>query len=134
MSAPTWLDEEFVLQLHQAQIDEHGGAPGVLNPGGLASTLARPLNLLQYEPESSVTRLAASYGYGFAKNHCFNDGNKRIAFVAMAVFLVLNGYDIDAGELEATDVMLGEADGSLGEKELAAWLELRAVHFDIDAN
>ncbi len=36
--------------------------------------------------------LAASYAYGFIKNHCFVDGNKRVVFVVACVFL--SGFNI----------------------------------------
>ncbi len=45
--------------------------------------------------------LAAAYAYGFAKNHAFIDGNKRIALVVIDVFLRLNGYKLVASEAEA---------------------------------
>lgn len=41
---------------------------------------------------------AAAYGYGTATNHPFNDGNKRTALLAMAIFLDLNRLDLDATE------------------------------------
>ncbi|MBE9214508.1 type II toxin-antitoxin system death-on-curing family toxin [Plectonema cf. radiosum LEGE 06105] len=44
-------------------------------------------------PSSNIYDLTAAYGYGLVKNHCFVDGNKRIGFVVMAVFLLRNGYD-----------------------------------------
>ncbi|HNJ64376.1 MAG TPA: type II toxin-antitoxin system death-on-curing family toxin, partial [Turneriella sp.] len=66
--------------------------------------------------------LAASLGYGLAKNHPFGDGNKRIAFAAMGVFMMINGHEINASEVDAVITMLGVADGSIGEKQLAEWL------------
>ncbi len=130
---PQWLDEAYVLQLHHAQIDEHGGSYGVLNSGALDSTLYRPIRKLEYEPESTLFELAASYGFGFARNHCFKDGNKRIALVVTDVFLILNGWELEADELETTDVMLRLAKGELDEAEFAAWVEMKAVAFEVDA-
>ena len=74
-----------------------------------------------------MAELAASYGHGLATNHPFNDGNKRIAFVTMAVFLGLNGHEITAPEAEVVAVMLALAAGELGEEGLAAWLRTRAA-------
>ena len=34
--------------------------------------------------------------FGFAKNHPFNDANKRTALIAIRLFLKLNGYDLAA--------------------------------------
>lgn len=127
-----WLDEDFVLQLHRALVDEHGGSHGVLNHGSLESTLQRPVNLLQYKPSSHVFELAASLGYGLAKNHCFNDGNKRIALVGTDVFLQLNAYELQVDEMEATDAILALAGGDLNESEFALWVEANAVLYNID--
>jgi len=52
-------------------------------------------------------------GFGLARNHAFLDGNQRTSFVAMNVFLILNGYEIETAEAEAVDVMLRLAAGSL---------------------
>lgn len=85
------------------------------------------MNRWAYEQESDILILAAAYGYSLAKNHCFVDGNKRIAFMAMYTFLGLNGYDIDATEPEVVDFMLGVADSSISEEQLIHWLRLQAV-------
>lgn len=63
--------------------------------------------------DAGLPRLATEYGFGLARNHAFLDGNKRTAFVAMNVFLILNGYEIETAEAEAVDVMLRLAAGSL---------------------
>jgi death on curing protein len=62
------------------------------------------------------------YGFGLARNHAFLDGNKRTAFVAMNVFLILNGYEIETAEAEAVDVMLRLAAGSLDLDGLVQWI------------
>src|SRR5690606_24322267 len=94
MSEPRWLTRRVVLTLHRLQIEEHGGTLGLRDDGLLDSALARPHQKHAYEPESDLVTLAAAYGFGLAKNHAFIDGNKRVAFVAMYVFLGLNGYDL----------------------------------------
>jgi death-on-curing family protein len=52
-----------------------------------------------------VQRLAAAYGFGIARNHPFLDGNKRTAFLAIGLFLLKNGYVLDADDAEATRAM-----------------------------
>ena len=121
-----WLSERGVLATHAEQIAEHGGAPGVRDRGLLDSALARPRNLAAYG-EPSVFRLAAAYAFGIARNHPFVDGNKRTALVAAATFLLLNGYELAAPEVEAVEVFLRLADGSVDEGALAAWLERNSI-------
>ncbi|HUE90346.1 MAG TPA: type II toxin-antitoxin system death-on-curing family toxin [Vicinamibacterales bacterium] len=108
---------------------EHGGQTGLRDAGLLESALARPVHIWSYAQGVDLAGLAAEYGFGLAKNHAFPDGNKRIAFVATNVFLLLNGFEIEAPEPEAVNIMLGVADGSLTRDEFAAWIRSRMVPF-----
>jgi death-on-curing protein len=99
----------------------------VRDRGLIESALARPLQRWTYDESADLANLAASYGFGLAKNHGFVDGNKRVAFMALYVFLGLNGRDLDAPEPEVVSVMLAVAGGELGEDELAAWVRERWV-------
>jgi len=119
---PRWVSMTLILAVHADQIKEHGGSPGVRDKGLLDSALSRPRNRFGYDSESDLCDLAASYGFGIARNHPFIDGNKRVAFQAMYLFLGLNGLRIDAPEEEAVAVMLALASSELEEPELAAWL------------
>lgn len=116
-----WLSEALVLAIHDEQLAEHGGRVGIRDRGLLQSALARPINLATYgDPDAFA--LAAAYAFGIARNHPFIDGNKRTAFVAAAVFLLDNGYEIDAAEEAVVTVMLGVSDGTFSESKLASWL------------
>ena len=108
--------------IHFDMLRAHGGMPGLRDEGALESALARPRQRLAHETESDLPALAAAYGYGLASSHPFNDGNKRVAFVVMAVFLGLNGYDLDAPEAEVVTTMLDLAAGVLTESGLAVWV------------
>jgi death on curing protein len=123
MNPPKWLDERIVLAIHDQQIAEHGGSPGLRDPGLLESALNRPVNIHLYKESSSLFDLAAAYGFGLAKNHPFIDGNKRVAFMAMYVFLRINGFTLDAPEAEATLFMMRLAAGEESQGTLAQWLE-----------
>lgn len=116
-----WIDKQALLLLHGESLAIHGGLSGLRDEGLLDSALARPLNLAAYEMPD-LFDLAASYGIGAAKNHPFNDGNKRAAFLAVGLFLALNGYRLRVGQIEATQTMLAVAAGELDEPALAAWL------------
>ena len=75
---------------------EHGGLSGIRGETLLKSALAHPHQLFAYKEDISMTRLAAAYSFGLAKNHPFVDGNKRVALTVAAVFLELNGYTLVA--------------------------------------
>lgn len=116
-----WVSKSALLLLHGESLAEHGGLTGLRDVGLLESALARPQNLAVYgDPE--LLSLAAMYGVGIAKNHPFADGNKRAAFLAMGLFLALNGYRLTASQVDATRTMLAVAAGDLDEIALAAWL------------
>jgi death-on-curing protein len=128
MKKLVWLTRSIVEAIHFSQIREHGGQYGLRYLNLLESALARPINRLSYEQESDIVILAATYGYGLAKNHCFIDGNKRVSFMAMFTYLSLNGYEIEATEPEVVDLMLGVADSSVSEDELITWLRKHITH------
>jgi len=127
MTEPRWLGTTIILAIHADQIREHGGSLGLRDKGLLESALDRPRNRHHYSPESDLTTLAAAYGFGIARNHPFVDGNKRVAFQAMYVFLGLNGLRLHAAEEEVVATMLGVASGAVQEDELAAWLRRNSV-------
>jgi death-on-curing protein len=119
---PIWLDRLIIEAIHSDQVRVHGGLPGIRDENALESALARPLNRWAYDSGSDLTELAAAYGYGLVSLKPFSDGNKRVGFLAMYVFLGLNGLEIEAGETEVVDLIVAVASGRCSEKELAGWL------------
>ena len=119
---PRWLTATIVQAIHVDQVREHGGVLGVRDRGLLESALARPRNRFLHEPGSDLATLAASYCFGIARNHPFADGNKRVAFEAMYVFLGLNGRQLDVPEAEVVAVMLAVATADITEVELGDWI------------
>ncbi len=116
-----WIDPAVIRAVHEEQLAEHGGAAGLRDITLLESALARPLQLAAYgEPDAAA--LAASYGDGLARNHPFIDGNKRTAFVAVELFLMLNGCELTAGDVACVLTMLEVASGKATETEFADWL------------
>lgn len=125
-----WISKAALLMLHDESLAEHGGGEGVRDHGLLDSALARPLNVVAYsDPDSppDAATLAASYGVGLAKNHAFVDGNKRAAFLAVGLFLALNGLRLRCSQADATLTMLAVAAGDLTEDAFAAWLRAHTV-------
>ncbi len=116
-----WIDASVITAIHDEQLAEHGGAAGVRDAGLLESALARPLQLAVHgEPDAAA--LAAAYGFGLAKNHPFIDDNKRSAFVAVELFLALNGWQLDADDASCVMAMLSLAGGDSSEAEFAQWI------------
>jgi death-on-curing protein len=118
---PLWLGYEQVVAIHSRQLRRFGGAAGLRDEGMLRSALERPINKRQYE-QAEIPELAAAYAFGLAKNHAFVDGNKRIAFMAMAVFLRLNGIHFAPAPAHATAIILALAAGEVSEESLTRWI------------
>lgn len=127
MDEPRWLTRKIVDAIHADQLKQHGGLPGARDEGAVESALARPKHLQTYGDDPSVHRLAAAYGAGLARNHGYRDGNKRTAFMAMYVFLRLNGPRIDVEEMAVVDLMRSVAQSDGGEEKLVVWLEMHAT-------
>ena len=123
MSEIIWISERAARAIHRQQLAFFGGAEGILDPGKLASALARPRQIHNYNPTASLYLLAAAYGWGLTKNHPFVDGNKRTAFVVMAAFLQINGIELIAPETEVVITMLAVTAGEISEEELSSWLQ-----------
>lgn len=121
-----WIDPRAIVAIHDEQLAEHGGGAGVRDAGLLESALARPVNLALYEKPDAAA-LAAYYAVGLAKNHPFVDGNKRTAFVALELFLALNGFRLLANDVECVTTMLGVAAGDIDEAALADWIRLNVA-------
>jgi death-on-curing protein len=124
---PRWLCRVVVDAVHDDQVREHGGLPGLRDENALEAALARPQQKWHYTARASVARLAAAYGFGLARSHPYRDGNKRTAFLAMVTFVELDGYAFEATDAEVVAEMLALADGRVSEEELASWVRRHIV-------
>jgi len=122
------LDQRALVLLHAESLAEHGGLWGLRDEAALQSALARPRNVYAYERSADAARLAAAYGFGLVRGHPFSDGNKRAGFLAIGLFLELNGFDFEVDEADAVKTILGLAAGNLSEKALADWIRARTKH------
>ena len=122
-----WLTIDMVEGFHRESLALFGGSDGLRDRGLLESALARPENILAYEPNADIFRLAAAYGYGLVKNHPFVDGNKRTGTLAAVVFLGLNGVQVEFNEAEIAVMIIGLAASEFSEDDLANWLRKNAV-------
>ena len=127
MSEPVWVNRRALLLLHAESVAEFGGSSGMRDEGLFASALERARMRWTCEPESSITKLAACYGFGLAKNHALLDGNKRLGFLSIGIFLRANGYRLAADRAEAVVVMEDVAAGRLDEQGLARWIQAHCV-------
>lgn len=125
MTAPSkpwvWIASNVLYAVHDEQLAEHGGLVGLRDANALESAIARAQQLAHYGAPD-VAELAAAYGFGIARNHPFSDGNKRTAFVAVELFLALNGYELTADDADCILTMLRLAAGDTEEAAFAQWI------------
>jgi death on curing protein len=121
-----WIGETLILAIHDEQLAEHGGRAGLHDRGLLQSALARAANRAAYGDPDAFD-LAAADAFGITRDHPFVDGNKRTAFIAAAVLLLDNDYEIDLDDASIVQIMLAVSGGTMSETDLAAWLRERAT-------
>jgi death-on-curing protein len=117
-----------ILELHRQIVAQSGGSHGVKDIGALDSALAQPqMTFGQKDLYPTLFDKASALAYSLVINHPFVDGNKRVAHAAMEIFLLLNGYEIQASVDEQEDLFLRLACGNISREYLAEWIADKAV-------
>ncbi len=124
MTVWRWVSASVVYAIHDRQLAQHGGLPGIRDAGAVESALARPQNLAAYG-EPHAYDLAAAYAWGLARNHGFSDGNKRTAWVTARLFLADNGCRLRFDPADAVRTVEAVAGGTMAEEILASWFRER---------
>ena len=113
-----------IVDLHQALLEQTGGATGIRDLGMLESALAQPRATFGgTDLHPTLVQKASALGFSLTLNHPFVDGNKRVAHAAMEVFLLLNGLSLNATPDEQERLMLDLADGRVTREQLTMWLD-----------
>lgn len=116
---PTYLTLDEVLRMHEMLLEAFGGAKGVRDAGLIESALLRP----QTGYYASLIEEAAALWESMAMNHGFTDGNKRVAFACVELFLQLNGMDMVAENDELELFIYSNLEARTFRKEvLESWL------------
>ncbi len=111
---------EECLLLHEKLLIRFGGQAGVRDLGLLDSALARPRSGYY----ATLSEQAAAIMQSLALNHCFMDGNKRVAFALTAIFLRTNGYQLKVTANEGEKFLIQQViEKKVGVPEIATWLE-----------
>ena len=126
MKEPVWLNAADIYGIHKQVTAITGGKPGILDVGMIASSLTKAKNVFHYTANPNIFELAAVYGYGFTKNHCFLEGNVQVAFITVYTFLMINGYKLTAMNNEVVErfstLAASNQDQSTDIENLAQWL------------
>jgi death-on-curing protein len=122
---PIWVQALAIRVLHERSLALHGGPSGVRSEGLLESALERPKNRFRYDGVDDLLELAATYAVSVSGNHPFVDGNKRASFLAMALFLRVNGKRLTADQADAARTIFKLAAGEMDIAGLTEWLRTR---------
>ena len=126
--ASRFVPDEIVPLLHLDLIHRYGGRHGLRDRGLLSSALAQPKMTIRGKYlHRTIFEKAAAYGCHLCRNHPFVDGNKRVAFVVMDIFLQMNGWHINTTEQDAFKMMMSLASGRISKPALAKWLKTRSL-------
>ena len=126
-----YLSLQEVISLHSLVVAQSGGSSGLRDRGALESAVAQPEASFGGEDlYPSLASKAAALGHSLIQNHPFVDGNKRVGHAAMEVFLLLNGYEIDASVDEQETIIIDVAGGKRSRNELSEWLSKHVVVSD----
>ena len=123
MTEPRWIDKRALLLLHDDDLAEHGGLPGLRDEGLLDSALARPQNLLAYGEPPMAELAAVLCVRRRARITPLRTGTSGRPSCARVCFWALNGISFRPDKVEATQVFLALAAGEVSEEELAAWID-----------
>ena len=105
-------------------IEKFGGTRGIRDRGLLESALSRPFQTFDNKDlYPSVIKKAAALIESILINHPFIDGNKRIGYVLMRLFLIDNGLDIFANQDDKYDFVINIASGHFDFDKICTWLE-----------
>jgi death-on-curing protein len=112
-----------VLNIHQVLISRFGGRPGVRDIQLLESALQRPFQTFEgKELYQTPLEKAAALTESLLRNHPFIDGNKRVAYTTLRLFLKSVGYTILADQENKYQFIISVASGELGFEEIHQWI------------
>ena len=123
-SEPFYISLDVVLEIHQRQLKEFGGAEGIRNRSGLEAAVKSPKATFDgIDLYPTMFLKAAAYAYHLAESQAFVDGNKRAALDVALTFLAINGFEIEDERIELYDAMIAIAEKRMSKDQLASLFE-----------
>ncbi len=117
-----------VLAMQRMIVNATGGQHGFKDFGGVDSAVAQPQMTFDGDDlYPSLTDKAAALGFSLIKNHGFTDGNKRIGYLAMRMFLRQNGFDRTGSADEWYEAIVALAGSEIGREEFTEWVKAHVV-------
>lgn len=121
---PVFLTFSEVMEIHNYQIENFGGASGLRDIELLRSAIGMPSATFGGAfLHPTIYEMAAAYLYHLVENHPFVDGNKRVGAMAALVFLDMNDINFNASDEDFTDMVLRVASGKMLKAEITLFLQ-----------
>lgn len=121
-----YLSVAQLLRIHARQVAAFGGSLGLRDRGALEAALARPQATFDGEDlYPDIATKTAALLHSLVGNHPFMDGNKRVGALAAELFLLANGYALEAGDAALVEMVLAAARGELSVEAIGIWLRQR---------
>ena len=126
-----YLTKDQICQIHRSLIAQSGGNSGIRDAGALDSAVAQPMMTFDgVDLYTTTAAKAAALGHAIIQNHPFIDGNKRVGHASMEVFLILNGFEINASVDTQETLILDIASGNVSRSELIEWLVDHLIKYE----
>ena len=116
---PRFLELNEVLYFHEQEIKRSGGTLEIRDIGALKAAISAPKATFSGKFLMDIFEMAAAYINSICFNHPFLDGNKRTGAVAAAVFLAMNGIELDADPDDFERLVRDVAEGKTGKDSIA---------------
>jgi death on curing protein len=117
-----YLTAEQILFLHARLINETGGSQGIRDINLLLSAAAKPqASFADQDLYPDIFSKAAALMDSLVRNPPFLDGNKRTGISAAGLFLIRNGYRLDASNSEMEMLTLAVTRAEKSFAEIAGW-------------
>lgn len=124
-----YLSLPEILELHNEIIKISGGARGVRDMRALESSLNQPrITFDRADLYPDIISKAAALCFFIVMNHPFLDGNKRVGHAAMEVFLILNGFEIEASIDDQENIILDLAAGEVDREQFTSRVNNHIIH------
>jgi len=119
------IDIKIVIKAHSILIEQFGGSKGIRNQEGLEAAIARPfMTFDSFELYPEPIDKAAAIFESLIINHPFIDGNKRIAYLMLRLFLLESGKDIIASQDQKYSMTIAASKGELKINDIRDWIIL----------
>ena len=121
-----YLTPTDLIAIHELLMAEFGGMRGITEAGfgRLEAAAAAPrASMFGEELYAGVSSKAAALCQAIVRAHPFTDGNKRVALVALDLFLGANGATLAATNDHAYAAIMALARGEMEHAALVAWVE-----------